>query len=287
MKVGFIGTGLMGSRMAARLLASQHDLLVWNRTKEKAQPLIDKGATWVNSAPELASQVDVLFTMLADPIAVGAVAFGPEGFLNSIKEGAIWVDCSTVNPEFSGMENEMSMKKGVKFLDAPVAGTIGPAEHGELISMVGGNSEDLEKVKPLILTWSKEIIYVGDVAAGASMKMVINALLGVNMAVFSEVIRFGKTMGIDEDLLYKTIFDSAVIPPFLKFKEENMRSDKYPVAFPLKLMHKDLYLATKTAYHKDVAMPIINFIKDIFAMGKERGYGDLDFSAIYKIYNTK
>ncbi|MBB3907818.1 NAD(P)-dependent oxidoreductase [Anoxybacteroides rupiense] len=147
--IGFIGLGLMGSRMARNLLESGYELIVHNRTKEKAAPLLEAGAKWANSPKEAAEQADVLFTMLAHPKAVEAAAFGENGFLHHLSPEKLWVDCSTVDPSFTRQMAEEARKRGIHFLDAPVSGSVIPAEKGELVFFVGGDPKDLKKVEPV------------------------------------------------------------------------------------------------------------------------------------------
>src|SRR5690606_10006498 len=134
--VAFIGLGLMGSRMAANLLRAGHPLVVYNRTKEKAAALLAHGARWADTPAEAVREAGAVVTMLADATAVAQVAEGPDGFLEALRPGAIWMDCSTVNPSFSQLEAAQAQAVGARFLDAPVAGSTVPAERGELTFMV-------------------------------------------------------------------------------------------------------------------------------------------------------
>ncbi|MEY2504775.1 MAG: 3-hydroxyisobutyrate dehydrogenase, partial [Verrucomicrobiota bacterium] len=152
MKVGFIGLGIMGSRMAANLQKHGYDLAVFNRTREKAQPLLDKGATFAESPAKLAAEVDVLFTMLAHPDAVAQAALRANGFLAQLKPGALWIDCSSVNPSFSRKMATGAAARQVRFLDAPVTGSAPVAKEGKLVFWVGGDALVLEEVRPLLLS---------------------------------------------------------------------------------------------------------------------------------------
>src|SRR5713101_9834081 len=193
MKIGFIGLGIMGSRMAANLQKHGNSLVVFNRTRAKAEPLLGPCGTFSDSPAKLAEQVDVLFTMLANPDAVEQAALGPDGFLNHLRPNALWVDCSSVNPSFSKkMAAEAAARREVHFVDAPVTGSAPAAAEGKLIFWVGADPADLESIRPLLLCMGNKIVHTGEHGAGTSMKMVINLLLGTGMAAFTEAMALGE-----------------------------------------------------------------------------------------------
>jgi 3-hydroxyisobutyrate dehydrogenase-like beta-hydroxyacid dehydrogenase len=267
------------------ILKNQYELIVYNRTKEKAHQLVQNGAKLANSPSNLAREVDILFSMLANPEAVEQLALGKDGFLNSLKKGSIWVDCSTVNPSFSVRMAKLSNEKEINFLDAPVAGSIIPAEKGELVFLVGGDEVILDQCKPIIEHMASKILYLGSNGKGTSMKMVINTLLAFGMVGFSEAMSLGKSLEIDSNKLMDVLLSSAVCPPFLSYKREIITKGEYDkTQFPLKWMRKDLVLATKSAYETKIAMPVANLIKEMFALASEKGYAEKDFSAIYDLY---
>jgi 3-hydroxyisobutyrate dehydrogenase-like beta-hydroxyacid dehydrogenase len=285
MKIGFIGLGYMGSRMAMNIVKNQYELIVYNRTKEKAREVVQNGAKLAESPSDLAKEVDVLFSMLANPEAVEQLALGKEGFLNSLKKGSIWVDCSTVNPSFSVKMAKLSNEREINFLDAPVAGSIIPAEKGELIFLVGGDEAILDQCKPIIECMALKILYLGSNGKGTSMKMVINTLLAFGMVGFSEAMSLGRSLEIDSNTLMDVLLSSAVCPPFLSYKKEIITKGEYDkTQFPLKWMRKDLVLATKSAYETGIAMPVANLVKEMFALASEKGFAEKDFSAIYDLY---
>lgn len=283
MKIGFIGLGLMGSRMAANLQKKGHDLILYNRTKEKAQMLLSKGAYWANSPGDVAKQVNIMFTMLSQPDAVAEVAFlGKHGFLQFLPKNSVWVDCSTVNPSFSKLMALESKKTGVRFVDAPVSGSTKPAEEGQLIFLVGGDKEDVDEVRPLLETMGKKIIHVGGHGMGTSMKMVINIALAESMIAFSEATVLGESLGIPKSILMETLLGSPVVAPFLAAKRAKFEGDGFEPEFSLRLMHKDLQLAADTAYEAGVGLPVENSAKELYALAMRNGFADMDFSAVYK-----
>src|SRR5436305_4239919 len=220
MKVGFIGLGIMGSRMAANLQEKGHELVVFNRTRSKAQPLLDKGAVFAESPAKLGTQADVLFTMLAHPDAVAKAALRENGFLAHLKPGALWVDCSSVNPSFSNKMATGAAAQQIHFLDAPVTGSAPVAEEAKLVFWVGGDATDLEGVRPLLLCMGNKIVHAGGYGMGTSMKMVINLLLGNAMAAFAEAMALGEGLGLSQKVLFDSLIGSPTVAPFLALKCE-------------------------------------------------------------------
>jgi 3-hydroxyisobutyrate dehydrogenase/glyoxylate/succinic semialdehyde reductase len=282
MKVGFIGLGIMGSRMAGNLLKKGHELVLFNRTKEKAVPLIEQGASFLDTAAKVAESVPVIITMLPDPAAVSEVALGNNGFLVHLAKGSLWIDSSTVNPSFSRSMAAECKKKGVRFMDAPVAGSKIPAEHAQLLFFVGGDKGDLEYSMPLLEAMGKAVFHIGGIGMGTAMKMVNNLLLAGAMAAFSEAMVFGEALDIPRQALFDTLLKSPVTAPFLALKRPLLESGDFETQFPLKWMHKDLQLASVTAYECGVALPDMHAVKESFALAVRSGLGEKDFSAIYQ-----
>jgi 3-hydroxyisobutyrate dehydrogenase/glyoxylate/succinic semialdehyde reductase len=282
MKVGFIGLGIMGSRMAANLQKAGYELVVFNRTRSKAQPLLDKGATFAESPAELGAQVDILFTMLAHPDAVAQAALRANGFLSQLKRNALWVDCSSVNPSFSKKMATGAAARQIRFLDAPVTGSAPVAKEAKLVFWVGGDAVDLAVVRPLLLAMGSKIVHAGGQGAGTSMKMVINLLLGVGMASFAEAMALGQGLGLSQKMLLDSLLGMPAVPPFLASKRANIEKGDYQAEFPLRWMQKDMYLASVSAYEAGVAMPVANLTKEIYRLAMRDGYEKADFSAIFE-----
>lgn len=283
MKIGFIGLGIMGSRMAANLAHNGYELLIWNRTQSKASALMEKNqVTWKDHPTELAREAEVVITMLSSPDVVREMAAGEKGFLNDMKPDGIWMDSSTVNPAFSKEMAEEARERNIHFLDAPVAGSKDPAEKGELIFLAGGEKEDLKRVQPLLDVMGKKTIHVGENGKGTSLKIVFNLLLGQAMYAFSEGMSLGEALGIDQSDLFDVLLNSPVVAPFIAGKREKMAQEEFSPEFPLKWMQKDLQLAAETAFENGVFLPGVNTIKEIYALAKKAKYADQDFSSIYK-----
>jgi len=284
MKVGFIGLGIMGSRMAGNLLKKGHELALFNRTKEKAGPLIVQGASFLETPAKVAESVFVIITMLSEPDSVSGAALGKDGFLDHLKRGSLWIDSSTVNPSFSRKMSDECKKRYVRFIDAPVAGSKIPAEQAQLVFFVGGEREDVEFSMPLLKDMGKAVFHIGGNGMGTAMKMVNNLLLAGAMAAFSEAMVIGETLGISRESLFETLLKSPVAAPFLALKRPLIESGIFETQFPLKWMHKDLQLASVTAYECGAAMPAMNAIKESFALAVRSGLGEKDFSALYQYF---
>lgn len=288
MKIGFIGLGIMGSRMAANLQKKGHDLVLYNRTKQKAEPLIANGAIWAPTPADVAKQVVIIFTMLAKPDAVAETALlGKNGFLNHLVGNSLWIDCSTVSPSFSRLMAAEARQRKIRFIDAPVGGSKGPAEQGQLLFFAGGEKADVDEAKPLLEAMGKAVYHVGGHGMGTSLKMVNNILLAQAMVAFSEALVLGESLGISQQALFNTLLGSPVVAPFLAFKRQKIEEGKFDTEFPLQWMHKDMQLATETAYEIGVAMPAANVTKEIYALAMRNGLGEQDFSAVYKLLREK
>ena len=272
----------MGSRMAADLQKNGHSLVLFNRTPEKAKPLVGPCGTLAASPATLAEQVDLVFTMLGNPAAVEESALGDNGFLEHLRSNALWVDCSSVNPSFSQRMAAEAARRGVRFVDAPVTGSAASAAEAKLIFWVGAESTDLETVRRLLLCMGNRIVHVGGQGMGTSMKMVMNLLLGNAMAAFAEGMVLGQGLGISRKVLLDSLLSTPVAAPFLALKREKIESGNYEEEFPLRWQQKDLHLAAVSAFESGVAMPVTNAAKELYRLAMINGHANEDFSAVYE-----
>ena len=281
--IGFIGLGIMGSRMASRLLGLPAKVIVHNRTEEKAKELIDKGAIWASNPVEVAHKASIVFTMLSSPETVKEVAASENGFLKSFKPGSIWVDSSTVNPSFSRRMAEISRKNDIRFIDAPVAGSKKPAEEGNLIFLVGGDSSDIEICQPYFSVMGRQVIHVGQQGMGSALKMMANLMLGTTMLAFSEAVALGQALGVSDEILFETFTKLPVVPPYIEAKKEKIKNGQFDPDFPLQWMLKDLSLASLTAIESETAVPLTDIAKDIYRLASIHGLKEQDFSAVFQM----
>ncbi len=281
MKIGFIGLGIMGSRMAANLQKKGFELVVTNRTRQKADDLLAGPARWAESPAEVARQVDVLITMLSTPDAVSQVALGENGFLAQLPAGSIWVDCSTVNPSFSRQMAREAKTYGIHFLDAPVAGSKDPAEKAQLLFFVGGDAQDVVVCQPLFAAMGRQAFHLGDTGMGASMKMVFNSIMGASMLAFCEALALGQSLGLEQKTLLDILSVTPMLAPFIAPKRSKFESGQYDTEFPLRWLRKDLQLASESAYEQALPLPFLNLAKEIYTQAMQAGLADQDYSAIY------
>lgn len=282
MKIGFIGLGIMGSRMATNLQKAGHDLVVYNRTAEKAKSLLEGGARLAGNPADTAKDIEVMITMLSTPEVVKETA---EAFLPAMGEGTFWIDVSTVNPSFSREMAELSAQYQVRFVDAPVAGSKAPAESGELLFLAGAKEEELTDILPLLEVMGRKTIYLGKIGNGANMKMLINLMLAQSMATFSEAIALGKGMGLEEGQLLNILTATPVVAPVMGLMKDRLLEGNFDVNFPLKWIHKDVMLALDTAGELSVPMPSLEQTETLYKNALDQKLGDLDFSAIYKVHD--
>ncbi|MEL6143462.1 MAG: NAD(P)-dependent oxidoreductase [Bacteroidota bacterium] len=287
MNITFAGLGIMGSRMAANLLKHNVNLTIWNRSAAPAKKLEEQGAKCATSLNEAVKEADIVFTMFSTPEVVREQFLLSHGALVSMKKGALWIDCTTVNPSFTKEAAQAAESAGVKFIDAPVAGTKPHAENAQLSFFVGASASDITSFKPYLDMMGAKTIPLGSLGQGSSFKMLVNILLAQSMVIFSEAILLGEKLGLGRDFLLNVLPGLVVSAPFTKFKAEMVRNNDYEVQFPLEWMYKDLHLATVTAYESGQPLYLANLTKEIYAAAKDHGMGRLDFAAIHQYLEGK
>lgn len=275
----------MGSRIAERLLAKSYNMAVYNRSKGKAESLLENGAQWCESPAYIGRTCDTVMTMLSDATAVEAVALPDnEGFLKYLSAGSTWIDISTVGPVFSRKMAALSNARAIHFVDAPVAGSIGPAERGELTTFTGGSDEDIQRVTPLIEAYSKKIIHAGSVGMGSSLKLVINMMLGHSMVAFCEAVVFGNELGLKKDLLLDTLLGGPVTAPYLASKSTKFMQNIYDVEFPLRHMAKDMRLIKSSAHGANLqGLSITDYEVQLMNSDAAKQHWDEDFSVLLEV----
>jgi 3-hydroxyisobutyrate dehydrogenase/glyoxylate/succinic semialdehyde reductase len=220
--------------------------------------------------------------MLAHPDAVEEAALGKEGFLSQLTPGQMWIDCSTVDPSFSRKMAAEAQVRGLRFIGAPVTGSKGQAALAKLVFWVGGEAADLEASRPLLECMGNKIIHCGGPGMGASLKMVMNQLLGTVMAAFAEGLVLGESLGLSRQVLFEALLNGPAAAPFLAVKRERIEKDNFEAAdFPLRWLQKDLHLASVSAYETGASMPLTNVAKEVYRLAIRGGDGNKDFSAIY------
>jgi len=282
-KIGWIGLGNMGIPMASNLLAAGFDLYVWNRTPDKAAPLLALGAKQSATLAQLVDECDILFTMVSDDDAVKAIYTGANGLLSAAVKGKLAVDMSTIAPDTSRFLAEQAKKVGLHFLDAPVSGSVGPAKEGTLVIMVGGQQADYEEAKPMLDKLGKVALHLGPNGSGTSAKLAINLLLGITVQGVSETLLFARSLGIRSEQMLNIISESAVGTPLIRGKAASILADDFPAAFALKHMAKDLRLAKEAG----VSTPLADTANASYRQALEGGLGEMDLMAIIRHLEQK
>ncbi len=284
-RVSFIGLGAMGSRMAGRLLAAGYDLTVYNRGRERTRPLEQRGATVASTPAEAARQAEIVLVSVADDAAAEAVIAGPDGALSAVRPGAIIINTSTVSPRLSLRLAEAANAEGAWVLDSPVSGSTPQAEQGQLVIFVGGEEAAYQRSLPILSVLGRESFYVGPAGAGSTMKLCVNALLGLGLQALAEAIALGLKAGLERDRFLDVLGSTAVLSASQKSKIQNIRNEFYPPTFPLRLMLKDFGLVLDSASGLSVAMPTTSVAREVCAAEAERQQGsgrDEDFSSVVR-----
>jgi len=283
LKLGWVGLGNMGKPMVKNLLRAGFAVTVFNRTKSKEKELIDAGAKSADSPQELAENCDVIFTMLSNDVAVKEIFEGANGFLSKPIQEKLFIDMSTVSPETSRYLSTACNKHGMNFLEAPVSGSVKPAQDGTLIILIGGTAENYEKAKPVFDVLGKLSIYLGGAGVGSSAKLAINYLLGLNLQGFAETILFAEKNGVSKQDMLTIVNESACGNGITKLKSASILNNDYPAAFALKHLVKDLNLAKEAGLHS----PLIEPLSDSYTKAMQQGLGDEDVMAIMKYLTTQ
>jgi 3-hydroxyisobutyrate dehydrogenase len=282
-KVGFMGLGIMGTPMAANLLKAGYPVMVYNRSPEKADPLVQQGAGLASTPKALAKAADVVIAMVTGPEALGDLLWGPDGAGGAFNHSKVFINMSSVSPRYTrdlGQELEPS---GVTFIDAPVSGTKKPAEDGALVILAGGVKDRVKELEPLLLAMGKKVIYCGPVGQGSMMKMFVNLLLAMMMEGFAEVLNFGHLGGLSLEAMLDTVFSGPLNCALFQMKAANLQNRTYPPAFPLKHMTKDAKFVVDTAFELGAPVPVGQTLLHLYNTGVAQGWGDEDVSAIAKV----
>jgi 3-hydroxyisobutyrate dehydrogenase-like beta-hydroxyacid dehydrogenase len=283
-RVGFIGLGAMGGRMARRLLAAGYDLTVHDRARERAHPLEQRGAKVADTPERVAAAADVVLSSLTDDAALEEVMFGPHGALAGARSGTIFIEMSTVSPGSSRRLHEAGTTRALAVLDAPVSGSTPLAEAGQLVILVGGTEELYRQCRPILDVLGEESFYMGPAGSGTATKLCLNTLLGVGIQALAEAIALGLRSGLDHDRLLHMLGETAVLSPSQKSKLEHAMTGEYPATFPLRLMYKDFSLISPRALELSVPMPSTAAAVQVCAVEHARhgAHEDEDFSAVIR-----
>jgi len=279
-RVGFVGIGIMGSRMAARLLAAGHEVTVWNRTPEKAAKLVESGAILAASPALAAEGKDICFTNMADGAALKAVCLGPDGVLRADPLPALLVDMGTVGPAESAEIAAAADARGLGYLRSPVSGSTVLAEAGKLTILASGEQATYDAAEPYLAELGEVRYYVGTGEAARVLKLVLNMMVSTQVQILAEGVVLGEKAGLDWDKMIEVISNSVVASPLVKYKAGPLTARNYNPAFLLGLMIKDLDLALATAAEAGVELPTTRAVRQFYVQAAEAGHAEKDFSAV-------
>ncbi len=279
-KVGFIGLGIMGGPMAKNLLQEGHELVLYNRTREKAEGLAGDGATVAGSPREVAERGDIIITMLPDSPQVEEVLAGEDGVFEGVNEGALIVDMSTISPVATRELAEQAEERGASMLDAPVSGGDVGAQQGTLSIMAGGSEEDFGRAKLLFEVMGKTITHVGPVGAGQTAKACNQIIVALNIEALSEALVLGSKAGVDPAKILDALSGGLAGSAVMEAKREKMLGHDFDPGFRVELHHKDLGIALAAGREYGVPLPVTAILDQMLDSLKAKGRGDRDHSAI-------
>jgi 3-hydroxyisobutyrate dehydrogenase len=282
-KLGYVGLGAMGGAMVNRMLDKGHAVTGYNRTKSKADWLIQKGMKWASSPHEAAAASDVTFSMVTNTAALQAIVEGPGGILEGLGPGKIYADISTVSPEFSRKLAEKVRERGADMVDSPVSGSVITLQEGKLSVMVGGRKETFERLKPLLLDIGPKVTYVGDNGLALVMKIATNLSLAVQMLAFSEGVLLAEKSGISRSAAVEVLTNSAIASPMIKYRGPFVLELPKEAWFNVNMMQKDMLLALELGRKLDVPMPTTAVTNEFLTAARAIGLVDEDFAVVFDV----
>jgi 3-hydroxyisobutyrate dehydrogenase-like beta-hydroxyacid dehydrogenase len=281
--IGFVGLGLMGSRIVKRLLEAGHQVSGYNRTRAKAESLIQAGMRWKNSPKEVAQAADITLSMVADTAALSSITDGKNGILAGLSAGKIYVDMSTVSPETTRLIARRVTDSGAEMLDAPVSGSVSAVEAGTLVIYVGGSKEALEKVRPIFEQLSQRVIYVGTNGQAVSMKIAINLNIAPQLVSLFEGVLLAERSGIPRAEALDGLLNSVVASTAMKYRAPFILKMPEEVWFSAKMMKKDIELALDLGKELGVTLKTAELTNEMLTKAIEMGWGDEDFAVLFKV----
>jgi 3-hydroxyisobutyrate dehydrogenase len=279
-RIAFLGAGYMGARMARRLIDAGYPLTVYNRTHEKTAPLAEHGATVAENPRRAAERADVVMSSLGDDTAVRDVLLGPDGALAGARPGSMLIDLSTVLPATSREMAAAAAASGTSLIDAPVSGSTPQAEQGALRIFVGGERRTYDACAPILQILGHPV-YLGPSGMGATMKLVVNTLLGLGVEALAEAVVLGEKAGLDRNRLLDVLGETSVVSPSQRAKMENVRRGDYSPAFPVRLMLKDIGLILRLGQTLSVPLPALAAAQQVYAIA-DASNPEEDFSAVVR-----
>ena len=283
-KIGWIGTGKMGTPMSKNILKSGYPLTVYDLFKENTEGLADLGASVADSPKALASEVDVIISMIPDDPVLEAVYLDADGAFRGAEVGSIFIDMSTVSPIMSSRVANAAEKKDIQYLRAPVSGSTALAASADLTIFASGPKGTYEKCEGIFGAMGKKTFYVGPGEEARYLKLVLNMMVGLTSAMMAEALTFGEKGGIDWELMIEIVNHSVVASPLVNYKAQMMKDRNYMPAFTTAQMAKDFDMALSTGNTANVAMPLTSIVRQFFGAMMAKGGGEQDFFGLVTLF---
>jgi 3-hydroxyisobutyrate dehydrogenase-like beta-hydroxyacid dehydrogenase len=281
--IGVVGLGAMGGQIAARLIASGHEVHGTNRTRDRAEALIAGGLRWHDTPREVAAAVEVVISMVTDDAALEAVTIGPDGILAGLSASTVYVDMSSVSLNASVLLAQQVRSVGGRMLDAPVSGSVPQVEAGTLAIMVGGDEATFHEVEPVLTQLGRSVTRVGANGAGVLLKLAINISLAVQVLAFSEGLLLAERGGLDPKLAAEVMSNSPIGSPMLKARVPLLLDLPHDAWFTIQLMHKDIRLALAEGQRLAVTLPSAAVAGEVLSRAEELGYGRQDIAGLREV----
>jgi 3-hydroxyisobutyrate dehydrogenase-like beta-hydroxyacid dehydrogenase len=280
--LGFVGLGVMGSRMVKRLLDAGHSVTGYNRTRAKAQWLLDAGMKWADTARAVAAAAEITFSMVTNTEALQAITGGSDGILAGLSAGKIYIDMSTVSPAASRELAKEVAAKGAQMLDAPVSGSVITLEEGKLSIMVGGGRNAFERALPILEAIGPKVTHVGGNGLAVSMKVATNLSLAVQMLAFSEGVLLAERSGISRAIAVEVLLNSVIASPMVKYRGPFVLHMPDEAWFDVNMMQKDLLLALEMGRQLDLPLPTTAITNEMLTAARGMGLAEKDFAILFE-----
>jgi 3-hydroxyisobutyrate dehydrogenase-like beta-hydroxyacid dehydrogenase len=281
--LGFVGLGVMGGNMVARLLEKGHTVTGYNRTRAKAQWLIDRGMKLADSPRAVSAAADFTFSMVTNAAAINSITEGPDGLLAGLSAGKVLIDMSTVSPNVSRTLAEKVRAKGADMIDSPVSGSVITLQEGKLSVMVGGRRETFEKAKPVLQDVGPKVTYVGGNGLALAMKIATNLSLAVQMLAFCEGVLLAEKSGISRETAVDVLTHSAIASPMVQYRGPFVLKMPDEAWFDVNMMQKDILLAMEMGRHLDVPLPTTAVTNEFLTAARGMGLVKQDFAVMFEV----
>jgi 3-hydroxyisobutyrate dehydrogenase-like beta-hydroxyacid dehydrogenase len=283
-RLGFIGLGIMGSRMEANLRRAGYELTVHNRTRERAERWADEhGATVAATPAEVGARSDIIITMVVDGPQVEAALLGPDGAAAHAAEGTLCIDMSTIAPAQTRRIGATLADRGIRLVDAPVTGSSPRAEDGTLTIMAGGTAEDFGRARPILGVMGRLVVHVGALGQGQTVKLINNAVAATNLSTLAQALIVGRAAGVDLEALVRIMGAGSGGSAMLEIKGRPLLEHDYSTLFKLEHMLKDVRLCLEEGQAAGVPFPAAAHTREVLTAGMGRGLGDADFTAMLEV----